>query len=97
MLNEKAILERVDSDVLQSVLENGDSVAETEVYSLRTYLEPVTILFRGIHEIEKILRQRKSLRVLLINKLLCVALFVGYSWNYTVCTVHFCFIAPHQN
>lgn len=63
MFNEKAILERVDADVLHSVLENGDSVAETEVYSLRTYLEPVTILFRGVHEIEIILRQRKGLRV----------------------------------
>ena len=63
MFNEEAILERVDADVLHSVLENGDSVAETEVYSLRTYLEPVTILFRGVHEIEIILRQRKGLRV----------------------------------
>ena len=63
MFNEKAILERVDAGVLHSVLENGDSVAETAVYSLRTYLEPVTILFRGVHEIEKILRQRKGLRV----------------------------------
>ena len=63
MFNEKAILERVDADVLHSVLENGDSVAETEVYSLRTYLEPVTILFRGVKKKKKILRQRKGLRV----------------------------------
>ena len=78
MFNEKAILERVDADVLHSVLENGDSVAETEVYSLRTYLEPVTILFRGVHEIEIILRQRKGLRHFL-SVILGITLFTLFT------------------
>ena len=61
--NEKEILERTDFDVLNAVISNGESVSETEVQFMRSFFEPVTLLFRGIHEMEKILQKQRNLRV----------------------------------
>lgn len=63
MSNEKEILERTDIDVLHAILTNEESVSETEVQFMRSFFEPVTFLFRGIHVIEKLLQKQKTFRV----------------------------------
>ena len=61
--NEKEILERTDIDVLHAILKNEESVSEAEVQFMRSFFEPVTFLFRGIHEVEKLLRKQIIVRV----------------------------------
>ena len=49
--------------MLHAILSNEESVSETEIQFMRSFCEPVTFLFRGIHKVEKILQKRSSLRV----------------------------------
>lgn len=50
-------------DVAQIIEERGTSVAEAEFHYLRTYLEPVFFLYRGVHDIEKIIRLNRGILV----------------------------------
>lgn len=60
LVKEKEITERVDVDVRATVKERGDTVSETEIQAIRVFIEPVLLLYRGIHVIDRLLTKRTN-------------------------------------
>ena len=54
-------------DIASMVEEKGESMAEMEVNNMRTYLEPMTLLYKGINAIEKIINRNRGIEVILIT------------------------------
>ena len=64
---EKDVMERLDMDIASMIEEREETVAEMEVQSMRTFLEPVSLLYKGVHEMEMIMSRNRGVEVELFS------------------------------
>ena len=70
MQREKDVMERLDMDIATMIEEGEETVAEMEVQSMRTYIEPVSLLYKGVHEMEMIMSRNRGVEVQYISFIL---------------------------
>lgn len=56
-------MEQLDKDIAAVIEERHETVAPMEIYALRTFMEPMSLLYRGVHETEKAMSRNRGIEV----------------------------------
>lgn len=56
-------MEQLDKDIAAVIEERKETVAPMEIHALRTFMEPISLLYRGVHETEKAMSRNRGIEV----------------------------------
>ncbi|KAK8828167.1 hypothetical protein WA538_002680 [Blastocystis sp. DL] len=62
---EKDVMEQLDKDIAAVIEERKETVAPMEIHALRTFMEPISLLYRGVHETEKAMSRNRGIEQLI--------------------------------